>query len=229
MQATLQQMHDGLVKDLKSTRDAIKRDAEEPVEAPKQDEPKVEAPKDMQPKEEVGGDMTEGTPAWITGDIEAPQGEKDMGGWTMRAYTKEQQERLNVDEEGKALPAKGQVLIPVENTRESSVPTALSAQSTWLEKAQLQLRALQEGTADRPSLALGTASDVEDARFKALRAQLLERERQLELKDQHISRLLNVLRQHRSIFVEDDPNGTPHAGDRGVAALPSHVHAAAAS
>jgi len=32
----------------------------------------------------------------------------------------------------------------------------------------------------------------------------LERERQLELKDQHISRLLNVLRQHRSIFVEED-------------------------
>jgi len=141
MQATLQQMHDGLVKDLKSTRDAIKRDAEEPVEAPKQHEPKVEAPKDMQPKE-VGGEMTEDTPEWITGDIEAPKGEKDMGGWTMRAYTKEQQERLNIDEEGKALPAKDEALIPVENTRESNVPTALSPQSAWLEKAQLQLRAM---------------------------------------------------------------------------------------
>jgi len=61
---------------------------------------------------EVGGDMSEGAPAWITGDIEAPQGEKDMGGWTMRAYTKEQQERLNIDEEGTALPAKEEALAP---------------------------------------------------------------------------------------------------------------------
>merc|ERR1719152_609416 len=46
--------------------------------------------------------MNEGTPGYLTGDIEAPQGEKDMGGWTMRAYTPEQQARLHVDEMGKA-------------------------------------------------------------------------------------------------------------------------------
>jgi len=50
----------------------------------------------------------EDTPAWIVGDIEEPQGEKDMGGWTMRAYTKEQQERLNVDETGEARPGVGE-------------------------------------------------------------------------------------------------------------------------
>jgi len=49
-------------------------------------------------------DMDEGPPHWISGDTEAPAGEKDMGGWTMRAYTPEQQARLQVDEMGE--PAK---------------------------------------------------------------------------------------------------------------------------
>ena len=40
-------------------------------------------------------------PAWTRGDIEAPAGEKDMGTWTAAVYTPEQQERLNVDEQGK--------------------------------------------------------------------------------------------------------------------------------
>lgn len=44
--------------------------------------------------------MNEAAPAWTTGDAEAPAGEKDMGGWTMRVYTPEQQSRLHVDEEG---------------------------------------------------------------------------------------------------------------------------------
>eukprot|EP00941_MAST-03F_sp_MAST-3F-sp1_P003483 g3483.t1 len=39
-------------------------------------------------------------PRWTRGEIEAPQGEKNMGTWTSRVYTKEQQERLNVDEMG---------------------------------------------------------------------------------------------------------------------------------
>lgn len=45
----------------------------------------------------------ESTPRWITGDVEAPKGEKDMGGWTMRVYTPEQQFRLGVDEKGTPL------------------------------------------------------------------------------------------------------------------------------
>ena len=40
-------------------------------------------------------------PAWTRGGIEAPAGEKDMGTWTAAVYTPEQQERLNVDEQGK--------------------------------------------------------------------------------------------------------------------------------
>lgn len=38
------------------------------------------------------------------GGIEPPQGEKNMGGWTSRVYTEEQQLRLQVDEFGMPLP-----------------------------------------------------------------------------------------------------------------------------
>jgi len=47
--------------------------------------------------------MAEAAPAWTTGDMEAPAGEKDMGGWKMRVYTAEQQGRLGVDAEGTSL------------------------------------------------------------------------------------------------------------------------------
>jgi len=40
-------------------------------------------------------------PAWVTGGIEAPAGEKDMGSFTIGIYTEEQQKRLNVDETGR--------------------------------------------------------------------------------------------------------------------------------
>lgn len=73
---------------------------------------------------------------------------------------------------------------------------ALDRRDAELQQAQLQVRLRQEGAA-------GTTNS-EEIRVKALRQQLAERERQLELKDQHISRLLNVLRQHRSIFVDED-------------------------
>jgi len=78
---------------------------------------------------------------------------------------------------------------------------ALERRDADLQHAQLQLRALQEGAAAQSTL---LASNSEEARVKALKSHLVERERQLELKDQHISRLLNVLRQHRSTFVEED-------------------------
>ena len=40
-------------------------------------------------------------PAWTTGDMEPPAGEKDMGGWTAAVYTEEQQQKLKIDEFGK--------------------------------------------------------------------------------------------------------------------------------
>eukprot|EP00039_Didymoeca_costata_P032589 m.38443 g.38443 ORF g.38443 m.38443 type:complete len:66 (+) comp9436_c0_seq1:162-359(+) len=37
-------------------------------------------------------------PAWTLGQVEPPQGEKDMGGWTRKVYTEEQQARLGAIE-----------------------------------------------------------------------------------------------------------------------------------
>jgi len=45
--------------------------------------------------------MNEATPGYITGDVEAPKGVKDMGGWQMRRYNEEQQARLHIDEQGR--------------------------------------------------------------------------------------------------------------------------------
>jgi len=39
-------------------------------------------------------------PAWTRGETEKPAGQKDMGGWIANVYTKEQQHRLMVDEQG---------------------------------------------------------------------------------------------------------------------------------
>jgi hypothetical protein len=39
-------------------------------------------------------------PAWTRGEIEAPAGSKDMGGWQAAVYSEEQQKRLRVDEHG---------------------------------------------------------------------------------------------------------------------------------
>mmetsp|Transcript_63054 Transcript_63054/g.133097 ORF Transcript_63054/g.133097 Transcript_63054/m.133097 type:complete len:648 (+) Transcript_63054:139-2082(+) len=48
-------------------------------------------------------------PAWTRGEIEKPQGTKNMGTWTALVYTQEQQARLGVDEQGNkvASPPKG--------------------------------------------------------------------------------------------------------------------------
>ena len=43
-------------------------------------------------------------PEWTRGEIEKPEGEKDMGEWKENIYTKEQQNRLNIDEKGQKLP-----------------------------------------------------------------------------------------------------------------------------
>ena len=49
------------------------------------------------------GNMAAPQPIWTKpgSKAEAPAGGKDMGGWTMKVFTEEQQARLGVDEEGK--------------------------------------------------------------------------------------------------------------------------------
>lgn len=44
-------------------------------------------------------------PAWLTGDIEKPAGEKNHGSYTTLVYTEEQQQRLGVDEFGNKVAA----------------------------------------------------------------------------------------------------------------------------
>ncbi|CAE8710929.1 unnamed protein product, partial [Polarella glacialis] len=72
-----------------------------------------------------------------------------------------------------------------------------------LQQAQLQLRVMEGGL----NTVASVAATSEDPRLKMLRSQLGERERQLELKDQHIERLLNVLKQHRTTFESDSMLG----------------------
>jgi len=55
-----------------------------------------------------------------------------------------------------------------------------------------------------------------EARVTVMRDQLLERERQMELKDQHISRLLSVLRQHRNFVGDAEASSSPAGGDLSI-------------
>merc|ERR1711959_807596 len=84
--------------------------------------------KTSEPKvaEEEKSSMSEGTPAWITGDVEEPKGEKDMGGWVMRAYPPEQQSRLNVDEMGR--PQKKEKAAAKEEKKEKAEEKTPSAE-----------------------------------------------------------------------------------------------------
>merc|ERR1719183_2283351 len=50
-------------------------------------------------------------PAWTRGEIEKPQGEKNMGTWTAGVYTAEQQARLGVDEAGNKVTAPDQTTL----------------------------------------------------------------------------------------------------------------------
>lgn len=51
-------------------------------------------------------------PSWTyNSDMEAPRGEKDMGGWTAAVYTEEQRERLGVNEFGEKLPSASEVIV----------------------------------------------------------------------------------------------------------------------
>lgn len=54
-------------------------------------------------------------PAWTRGEVEAPAGTKDMGGWTSAVYTAEQQARLGVDEQGKKVQAASAGVLPTQS------------------------------------------------------------------------------------------------------------------
>jgi len=141
VQASLQRVHEKLSQDIEATHKAIAKDV-----APMAN-PHGKAP---------SKDMVEGTPAYLTGDQEAPQGEKAMGGWTMRVYTEEQQKRLGIDEEGRAAPVK-----PLTNPETVNAKTQEEGASQSLHariKAaldQLQAKATAAHLGWLPCVALG--------------------------------------------------------------------------
>merc|ERR1719498_332120 len=106
LQEKLRKIHDKVTSEISATEAAAKRDLKEAEENAKH---AVEEGKALLHREhheerelEKEAELTKGeeTPGYLLGDVEKPLGEKDMGGWTMRVYTPEQQARLHVDEEG---------------------------------------------------------------------------------------------------------------------------------
>lgn len=84
-------------------------------------------------------------PAYTRGELEPPAGEKDMGTWTARIYTKEQQQRLQIDEFGAPALRSG------EPPR--TPPTPHRGGSTEL-----------RGSGQRPGLAAAAEASVGDPR-----------------------------------------------------------------
>lgn len=58
-------------------------------------------------------------PAWTRGEIERPEGEKNMGTWTAAVYTEEQQRRLGVNEMGEAVEQPANQAGPAGEHRET--------------------------------------------------------------------------------------------------------------
>ncbi len=74
-------------------------------------------------------------PAWTRGEIEAPAGTQDMGGWQAAVYTPEQQKRLNVDAQGNKVavpaPAAAKVTVAPLPDKWESRTSAFSVQKYW--------------------------------------------------------------------------------------------------
>lgn len=58
-------------------------------------------------------------PAWTRGEMERPEGEKNMGTWTAAVYTEEQQRRLGVNEMGEAVEQPANQAGPAGEHRET--------------------------------------------------------------------------------------------------------------
>jgi len=61
-------------------------------------------------------------PAWTRGEIEAPEGVKDMGSYKIRVYTPEQQARLGVDEYGRRVSKSDKVPADCNGVKPSFPP-----------------------------------------------------------------------------------------------------------
>jgi len=88
-----------------------------------------------------------------------------------------------------------------------AVERALERKDADLQRLQLKLLTAQAAATGKPEEVGLTVSGrgwvSEEAQIKALKGQLDERERQIALKDHHITRLMTVLRQNRGVGEED--------------------------
>lgn len=85
-----------------------------------------------------------------------------------------------------------------------AVERALERKDADLQRLQLKLRTAQAAATEEVGLTVSGRGRVsEEAQIKALKGQLDERERQIALKDHHITRLMTVLRQNRGVGEED--------------------------
>merc|ERR1712167_44160 len=90
-----------------------------------------------------------------------------------------------------------------------AVERALERKDADLQRLELKLQTAQAAALDKPEevglAASGRVRASEESQIKALKCQLDERERQIALKDNHITRLMTVLRQNSGALGDEDP------------------------
>lgn len=70
-------------------------------------------------------------PPWTRGEMEAPRGEKDMGGWTASVFDEEQQERLGIDEMGIPLDGSENAVTETNMRNEEIAKNMQQQQDDW--------------------------------------------------------------------------------------------------
>lgn len=167
LQESLRKIHEKVTKEIAATEAAAKKDLEEAEETATGLEEKaehaVEEGKKMIHREqheerqlEKEAELTKGeeTPGYLLGEIEKPLGEKDMGGWTMRVYTPEQQSRLHLDAEGNKVEPKAKK----EASTQTTVEPLEDPAPTRLSKLQVMVNAMKDRVKElHPRVLVGVA------------------------------------------------------------------------
>jgi hydroxyisourate hydrolase len=100
-------------------------------------------------------------PAWLSGEMEEPAGEKDMGSWIKAVFTDEQRARLNVDENGRPVEK------PAAPAASGRPPLTTHVLDTALGKpaAGLPIKLEKQTAAPGGWTVLGTATTNSDGRL----------------------------------------------------------------
>lgn len=142
VQDKLRKVHHQLGEDIAAHERAVEMDQQEESE-----EEKAQDEEDEKRKTSQVESAMEGTPGYLMGESEMPQGEKDMGGWTMRVYTPEQQARLGLDEAGEPVAKAATVNAPAtqaEGSHKHKDKKAAEAKVSGLDSVQLELQKVRK-------------------------------------------------------------------------------------